>query len=285
MKYETRTVRLDEIEIDERVQPRASLYPQRVEEIAEAYREGKDIPPIKVHEVQGKLYACDGFHRYAAACQAGLTVFVCRVRKHSTWGALVVDAISSNAIHGQPLTQHEKREAIRKLVDVFQQEPGTWTQADIADITGTSQATVSRVIKELKHVPEEVLAPTHASVEEPPLPSEQLAQQIAESTPEEEPSLDDIAAAIENEISPAREHCKAIYQAARKISESLHELQSLTGGEEACANMSMLTQAKNDLMSIRLMTPKGACPHCGGRKCKRCLQRGWVSEGRHKAVG
>ena len=287
MKYQTKRLQLSEIIIDQTIQPRKELYPSRVTEIAEAYAEGKDIPPIKVHQVDGDYYACDGFHRYAGACKAQIQGFECRVRMNSTWGALTVDAIRSNAMHGQPLTQSEKRSAITKLINLTYDE-GAMTQEEIADICGVSQATVSRVVKSLKIEPARV-EEAGSNLMEEEYPSEAVAEQIVQGQREQEEEDDelDMTAEVKALTAPAVELCNQIYQAARKISEWLHELGEIeqeAGALDVHKNMSLLVNAKTDLVGIKQMSPKHVCPHCSGSGCRRCLQMGWVTEGRFKAI-
>lgn len=283
MKYEVITLNLADITVDQRVQPRDDLYTHRIDELADCYREQVDVPPIKVHEVDGKMYACDGFHRYAGACKAGLRTLSCRVRRGSTWGALVVDAIKSNAKHGQPLTQNEKRRAARTLIDLFKEDEQQWTQQDVAELTGCSQSTISRIVKEMTGSTKPVINP-EAPKERTLSPTAQLASKIIEDEQEDEVEEDHVAEDIEAMIAEAKDRCRSIYQAARKISEWLHELKDMEGGQEVAANMPMFEQAKRDLMTIQSVTPRGVCPHCEGHKCRRCMQRGWVTEGRFKAI-
>jgi transcriptional regulator with XRE-family HTH domain len=284
--YETRTLSLDGIIIDQDVQPRDELHTHRVDEYAEYYRDGADMPPIKVHEVDGRLYLCDGFHRYAAACRAGMNSIECRVRNSSTRGALMVDAMRSNAKHGQPLTYTERIRACKRLIKIFAEDDRKWTQKEIAEITGTSQATVSRLLKELKPElnPQELyINPDATGVS--PYESEQYAKVMAkhyESRGQIEE--DEVVAEVRAKIAEAAEHCNLIFQAARKISESLHLLKSLEGGEEVRSRMGLLEQAKNDILMIRTLTPKDVCKHCNGRGCRKCYERGWLSIGREKEV-
>lgn len=283
MKYEVISIPLEEIVIDQRIQPRETLHANRVSEYAEAYADEQDMPPIKAHEVDDNVILCDGFHRYAAACEARLTHLTCRVRRGSTWGALIVDAIRSNAFHGQPLTQREKRAAISKIAAIYAETGADITQSELADITGTSQATVSRVLNEGKSdnvdIPDEVAGEV---LEEPYLGSIDVAESVVASEKAKDGVASDLETEIMGRIEDARQRCASIYQAARKISEWLHELKSLEGGEEVLRNMPMLEQAKSDLMNIRMMSPTNICPHCLGHGCKSCLNRGWVTEGRYK---
>jgi len=286
--YETRTLSLDGIIIDQDIQPRDQLHTNRVDEYADYYREGADMPPIKVHEVGGKMYLCDGFHRYAAACRAGMSSIECRVRNSSSRGALMVDAMRSNAKHGQPLTYTERIRACERLIQIFSEDDRKWTQKEIAEITGTSQSTVSKVLKRLKPEASPLdiyINPDATGVS--PYESEEYAKVMVkhdQKRRELQGEDDDLANDIRMKIAEAASHCNAIFQAARKISESLHLLKTLEGGEEVRAKMPLFEQAKNDILTIRTLTPKDVCKHCKGVGCRKCYERGWLSIGREKQV-
>lgn len=104
-----KNLHIDDLIIDETVQPRTQLNTAKIEEYAELLRSGVVFPPILVHEVNGKHYACDGFHRAAAYMAIGAELVRCDVVENSTRGQLLLDAVTYNAHHGQPLTRAERR--------------------------------------------------------------------------------------------------------------------------------------------------------------------------------
>jgi hypothetical protein len=77
------------------------------------------FPPVKVALVQGALVLVDGFHRLAAAQQAGLTevsaVVVSATDQEARWMAA-----EANLSHGLPLSRKEVRQAFKVFVETRQ---------------------------------------------------------------------------------------------------------------------------------------------------------------------
>jgi hypothetical protein len=282
MEYDLVQVKMTDIVAKaDGIQPRLTINPAKIEEYADNYRDGVDMPAIKLHEVDGVLYVCDGFTRYGGAVTAELKVLNCRVRRNSTMGALVVDAIKSNALHGQPLTLKERSSAVSRLVKLYSESGEPWSQSDIAKITGSSQATVSRIMAR-EH-------PTATPVASEPSRSEVVAAGIVERNQREQEAMreqrDSREEAIKvNEvriqavIDETKVHTGAILQATRKITEHLEALKGLQGSQNVMGNMPMLLRAKNDLLQIRSMQPHVVCEDCEAYGCERCRQRGWLTE-------
>ena len=124
-----RPIALDEIRIDKRVQARAKIVPEVVDEYAEAMRKGDEFPPLVVFQ-EGDIYIlADGFTRYAAAKRAGRTHINCEVLAGGLRDAMLY-AVGANATHGRPRSTADKRCAVRKLLN--DDEWCTWSDREIA---------------------------------------------------------------------------------------------------------------------------------------------------------
>jgi predicted transcriptional regulator len=269
--------------VDHQVQPRDHLDEEVVQRYADLYMDDSvELPPVRVHEIQGDFYLCDGFTRHSGATQAKKTHMRCDVREKSTRGALVVDAIHMNAIHGQPLTASERRRAIARLASTFLESDLPWSQSDIAGIVGVSQSTVSRIIKQdigdidLEHKEDRDIVGE--------IVEDEINLEDAMKVDDEEIEDDESPAArarrlqVEATIERGQEVADAIYQHCRKITEHLHVARSTPGCESIAQNLSTLTVAKDTLLDVREMRPEMMCPNCNGFGCAPCHQRGWLNK-------
>lgn len=114
LKLNLKTLRLDQITIDDAMQARVQVDDSIVEEYAELMRAGHNFPSVEVvHDAKAKKhYVVDGFHRLAAARRAGI----------KTIGAIVTDgsmdearwlSCGANKNHGLRRTNADKRKAVR----------------------------------------------------------------------------------------------------------------------------------------------------------------------------
>lgn len=110
---DTAPVDLARIVCDERVQAREGLDEQTVQDYVEAMQAGAEFPPVVVFgDVNtGGLTLADGFHRVAAARQAGRTHIPAEVRKGTIWDALR-HALGANSVHGLRRTRKDIARAI-----------------------------------------------------------------------------------------------------------------------------------------------------------------------------
>src|SRR5579872_887678 len=100
-------MKIKEIVVDAGTQTRFALNPEIVAEYAEAMKRGDKFPPVIVF---GNILA-DGFHRVAAAKQAGLKDIAADVRKGTKTDALKF-ALKANVDHGARLTNADKRHKV-----------------------------------------------------------------------------------------------------------------------------------------------------------------------------
>lgn len=141
-----RTVRLDEIVIDQRAQTRADgLDDAHVEQMVEDL---KALPAMLVVEVDGKLRLADGFHRYAAFKRAKVlrVPVAVIVGTEDDW----VDAFASanDAQKGKPRTREDKRNAVRRCLEVRPK----WSNVRIAEAAKVDEKTVRKVRADLPQV-------------------------------------------------------------------------------------------------------------------------------------
>lgn len=123
-------VRLATIRIDGGTQTRAALDAGVVAEYASALADGATFPPIVVFEdVNGLLWLADGFHRHAAAIEAGLAELLADVRQGSRREAVLFSA-GANADHGARRTNADKRRAVETLL--HDDEWRKWSDREIA---------------------------------------------------------------------------------------------------------------------------------------------------------
>ena len=103
--------------LDDELFPRERLDPETVDEYAEQTQaEGVRFPPIRVIKLQsGSLMLVDGWHRVEAARRLGDPKIRARVRP-GEWLDAVEAAAASNARHGRPRTNADKRRAVGMLL-------------------------------------------------------------------------------------------------------------------------------------------------------------------------
>jgi len=113
----TEPISIERIHRDEAIQSRVALHAETVADYADAYREGKLLPPITLfHESgSGKLWLADGWHRVAAAEQAGIPHILADVKPGGRRDALLC-SVGANATHGLRRTNADKRRAVELLL-------------------------------------------------------------------------------------------------------------------------------------------------------------------------
>jgi ParB-like chromosome segregation protein Spo0J len=122
--------------------PRRGLNLGRVREFAELYRaEGVGaLPPVLVAVIGEERYLADGWHRCAAAMEAGLTEIAAQLGRVEQVEQVFVAAVATSSHHGQPLTREEKRRAVDRLLT----EMPEVSDRGLARLAGVSAPFVSR---------------------------------------------------------------------------------------------------------------------------------------------
>jgi len=139
---------LDNIRVDHDIQSRECLNQETVQQYAEAMASGDSFPPILVikTESDSTTFLVDGFHRVAAARQARLTRLPANTRSGTRRDAVLI-AAGSNAEHGLPRTNADKRKAVQALLQ--DEEWSMWSDGEISRRCRVSQPFVSKLRREL----------------------------------------------------------------------------------------------------------------------------------------
>jgi hypothetical protein len=120
---------LRDITLDQRLQPRAALDEETVEDYAARYAEGADMPAVTLFHDGDAFWLADGFHRIAGAAKAGRDTIPATVREGAYHDALLF-AAAANASHGLRRTNADKRRAVSMLLG--DPECSEWPDREIA---------------------------------------------------------------------------------------------------------------------------------------------------------
>lgn len=143
------TLTLERIKQDLSIQQRVGgLQSARVREYSTAMKNGDVFPAIVVFhdEKKDEYWLADGFHRCAAAKNAGLTDINADVQIGTKRDA-VLYAVGANIGHGIRRTNHDKRKAVFTLLQDKQWVK--WSDHEIAKHTHTTQPFVSKLRREV----------------------------------------------------------------------------------------------------------------------------------------
>jgi ParB family chromosome partitioning protein len=133
-------------------QPRKQFDEEKLKELAETYKTQGIIQPIEVDE---NLIIITGERRWRAAKLAGLEKIPCRIIKGLTPEQKLERRLIEN-IHHEPLTEMEKAEAIKKLIEMK-----GWNPSCAAQVLGVNEQYLRRLLslieapKEVKELVEE----------------------------------------------------------------------------------------------------------------------------------
>ena len=137
-------IELSKVRIDGELQPRAELNQDTIAEYAEAYKSGAKFPPVKLFFDGSSYWLADGFHRYSAARDAGLTTIYEEIIPGSRRDALLFSR-SANDGHGLRRSNADKRKTVLSmLVDA---EWSQWTDVRIAKACAVSSNFVGDIRK------------------------------------------------------------------------------------------------------------------------------------------
>jgi ParB-like nuclease domain len=107
-------LRLDQISVDDRLQPRidgiSQLHVETLAEVPESW------PPVTVARVNDAFVLVDGFHRFEAAAQLGLESIAATVFEPDEGADLLGVAFDLNARHGRPLTLKDRKAFAARLL-------------------------------------------------------------------------------------------------------------------------------------------------------------------------
>jgi hypothetical protein len=129
------------VSLDQEIQPRAGLSPQRIKEYAELYRDGHDLGRILIFRNGSDYWLVDGFHRWEAARQAQLEELPAEVRPGTKRDAMLAAAGANK--HGIPRSVLDKRLVVTRLLN--DPEWVQWSDRTIARHCGVSNTFVGSV--------------------------------------------------------------------------------------------------------------------------------------------
>jgi len=157
--------RLSAFSDEERFQLRVATNADAIERYTERYIEGgaEAMPPVVAVELPVEnptlsarvnadgeavqLFLVDGFHRFRAARKAGLekipTIIISKIPGKDMVQVATQLAMEYNAGHGAAYTQADRRNAVRRFLELFPGESLRW----IAQQTGVSKSTVDNIKK------------------------------------------------------------------------------------------------------------------------------------------
>lgn len=149
-------VTLADLKLEKDLQCRArGTQREVVRQYADDMRRGDIFPEITVFRDQRGTYVANGFHRVAAALEAGLTELRAEIKTGSKRDALL-HAVKSDQAVGLRRTTQDKRRSIELLIAAFPK----FSNRKIAEAAGTDDKTVGATRKRLA-------AATEASAEIP----------------------------------------------------------------------------------------------------------------------
>lgn len=122
-------IRLDQITVDPRAQPRASIEKVLIAEYAEAMAHGAVFPPIVVFDDDVHFWLADGFHRYYAAIERGVIRIPADVRKGGIRDAILYSC-RANTEHQVLRSEQDERRAVMRMIS--DPEWSAWTDIEIA---------------------------------------------------------------------------------------------------------------------------------------------------------
>ena len=96
------------------------------------------LPPVSLWKSGGKLWLVDGFHRFAAAHQAGRAVILGEVVGTGDLKAARDFSDTANLRHGKRLSRAERREVARR----FHERHPKWSANKVGKILGCAHTTV-----------------------------------------------------------------------------------------------------------------------------------------------
>ena len=134
------------IRIDGGTQSRVSLNESVVAEYAEAYRSEAKFPPVTVFFDGVDRWLADGFHRYFAAKQSGMTEIFENIELGTKRDAILF-SLKSNETHGLRRSNLDKHKAVATLLN--DAEWALWSDREIARACLVGNHLVAKIRGEL----------------------------------------------------------------------------------------------------------------------------------------
>jgi hypothetical protein len=143
-KSKTRPVPVELLILSEKLQCRANVPQEVIEEYADAWKNGATFPPVQCYSIKGIFYVVDGFCRVRSAILASRQSVLCDITE-GEWEDAVKEACGANASHGIRRSNADKAKAARVAIE-------TWPKLSdrkISDLSKLSHTFVANVRKQL----------------------------------------------------------------------------------------------------------------------------------------
>jgi uncharacterized ParB-like nuclease family protein len=291
---------IPKIDTDQSVQVRDVIHMQTVEDYADHITAGgPPLPPIVVYgpDSRGMYFLSEGWHRLAAHKKAGRTTIAATVREGG-WKDALQAALGSNAAHGLPRTNKDKRRVVELALKHW---PG-WSDTLIAERCAVSDRFVRDVRSELQprngstpDVPQKRLGKDGKTYTVPPPPPSQPPATPAPSAKKPEPPplpVDPAGRTILPHllgIWAGRERltgmAKQIGEVRRAVEQAFDDRDPLFAGSGQGVSpvdrqglIAALSRAEKE---IKAAVPWGLCGMCNGTGCRACSGNGLVTKVQH----
>ncbi len=279
---------LASIRLDGGTQIRANIDEPTVAEYAERMAAGAAFPPLVVYHDGEHHWLADGFHRLAAAEQAGLAEVDCELRRGTQRDALLC-AVGANSAHGLRRTNEDKRRAVGLLLadSEWSQKSDRW----IAETCGVSNPFVSTLRAQLLTVNSCGGGPDRQS--DGPVLLGRDGKARKRPARRAEPSDNDASAdkpfAQAAKPSTSADRVEMALAAAADFQAQLDRLVEFRGEAARLAagpGGAFLTQHEVTEYESGIRTaesvlidaqPRGRCSRCGGKGCFHCRHKGYTA--------
>jgi hypothetical protein len=170
-------------------QMRGQTQSEVVEEYAELYRQGVEMPPVVCFSNGKTTWLVDGFHRAEAATDAGLLELPAEIRKGSLRDAILF-SVGANTAHGLRRTNADKRRAVLALLT--DKSWMKWSDRKIASQCAVSNRFVGNLREEISVNGSQIDSPAAAerTVERNGKTYEMQTGNIGKREPVESPTVD-----------------------------------------------------------------------------------------------
>ena len=143
---DTPQIKISGIRRDGGTQAREGIKQNTVNEYTEAIRNGDNFPPVVVFNDGETLWLADGFHRVAAALNAGLEEIFVEMKEGTIHDAKWY-ALGANKDHGERMSNADKRCAVTMVLQ--DEELSKLSDREIATQCKVTQPFVSKIRKDL----------------------------------------------------------------------------------------------------------------------------------------
>ena len=146
-------MKLTDITLDTRLQPRETISKEVIAEYADMLREGAIFPPVLVYKVDDKHYLVEGWHRYFSHKTVGRLEIEVIVR-NGTFRDAQFCSFGANGTNGQPRSIKDKRKALFSIFDDV--EWCSMSDREIARHCYVSHTFVSKLRSEYGSTPDKI---------------------------------------------------------------------------------------------------------------------------------